>query len=188
MTRSLTFGQSWNLLSAGRQQASQVVWRMTEEESLFCPACETISMLKCGSFDAEVVIDRCPDCHGLWFDAGELRQVLRSEGMKSRLLSAGSPQAGKSSSEPSARQCPRCDRALQQLELGGVTVDVCVGCSGVWLDEGELLKLVGAERQGQLTEDDSAVAYELREGLASGALTPSLLRQLLDALKEWMNR
>ena len=188
MTEGLTFGQSRNLLSAGRERASQVLSHMTEEESLFCPACETVSMLKCGSFDVEVVIDRCPDCHGLWFDAGELRQVLKSEGMKSRFMAAASSEVQTPSAEQAARQCPRCDRALQPLELGGVTVDVCVGCSGVWLDEGELLKLVGAERQGQLAEDDSAVAYELREGLASGALTPSLLRQLLDALKDWMNR
>ena len=145
-------------------------------------------MLKCGAFDVEVIIDRCPDCHGLWFDAGELRQMLKSEGMKSRFLAGSSAAAAAQSGESSSRHCPRCDLALQHLELGGVTVDVCVGCSGVWLDAGELMHLVGAEREGQLAEDESALAHELREGLASGALTPGLLRQLLDALKDWMNR
>lgn len=165
---------------------------MSEEAALFCPNCQTVSMLKCGSLDSDAVIDRCPDCHGLWFDAGELRQMLKSDALKGRLLD-NSPRATTTNAEttgssPSGRECPRCNRALHGLELGGVSADVCVECSGLWLDSGELLLLVHAERGGQLEGDESSVAYELREGLSSGSLTPGLLRQLLDALKEWLNR
>jgi hypothetical protein len=24
-------------------------------------------------------IDRCPDCHGMWFDAGEIEMILKDE-------------------------------------------------------------------------------------------------------------
>lgn len=39
-------------------------------------------------------------------------------------------------------KCPRCDGNLDERERQGVTVDVCPGCRGVWLDRGELEKLL----------------------------------------------
>lgn len=38
--------------------------------------------------------------------------------------------------------CPRCGADLVERQRSGVTIDVCVGCRGVWLDRGELEKLV----------------------------------------------
>jgi hypothetical protein len=34
--------------------------------------------------------------------------------------------------------CPKCGTRLEERDHLGVTVDVCSGCSGVWLDKGEL--------------------------------------------------
>ena len=39
-------------------------------------------------------------------------------------------------------QCPRCGVALSQRTRAGVVVDACNHCRGVWLDRGELEKLV----------------------------------------------
>ena len=40
-------------------------------------------------------------------------------------------------------KCPRCDNAaLDERERNGVTVDVCRSCRGVWLDRGELEKVL----------------------------------------------
>lgn len=37
-----------------------------------------------------------------------------------------------------ANWCPRCDRpTLQEEVAGGVSIDRCVLCNGLWLDEGE---------------------------------------------------
>lgn len=39
--------------------------------------------------------------------------------------------------------CPRCTTAsLAERERDGVTIDVCSECRGVWLDRGELEKLI----------------------------------------------
>jgi uncharacterized protein len=39
--------------------------------------------------------------------------------------------------------CPRClGRALEERERDGVEVDVCHVCRGLWLDRGELEKLI----------------------------------------------
>ena len=39
--------------------------------------------------------------------------------------------------------CPRCDSSvLEERERDGLLVDVCAKCRGVWLDRGELEKLI----------------------------------------------
>jgi uncharacterized protein len=40
-------------------------------------------------------------------------------------------------------QCPRCENVvLDEIERSGVTVDRCASCRGMWLDRGELEKLI----------------------------------------------
>jgi uncharacterized protein len=45
--------------------------------------------------------------------------------------------------------CPMCNVALNMTERQGVEIDYCPKCRGVWLDRGELDKLIerAAERQ-----------------------------------------
>lgn len=43
-------------------------------------------------------------------------------------------------------RCPACDGPMREVERRGVRIDVCTECKGVWLDRGELDKLVAAER------------------------------------------
>lgn len=39
-------------------------------------------------------------------------------------------------------QCPVCDEKMKEVDRSGVMVDICPGCKGVWLDRGELDKLI----------------------------------------------
>lgn len=40
-------------------------------------------------------------------------------------------------------KCPRCENTtLDERDRDGVTIDVCTTCRGVWLDRGELEKLI----------------------------------------------
>ena len=40
-------------------------------------------------------------------------------------------------------QCPRCETStLDERDREGVTIDVCKSCRGLWLDRGELEKLI----------------------------------------------
>lgn len=43
--------------------------------------------------------------------------------------------------EAAAPKCPRCAVALTEVEHGGVRIDRCPNCHGVWLDAGELEQL-----------------------------------------------
>lgn len=38
--------------------------------------------------------------------------------------------------------CPRCREFMQKLVEKGVVIDVCKKCGGMWVDAGELDKLV----------------------------------------------
>ena len=56
-----------------------------------CPECRArMEIVWCGG-DKKICLDKCPKNHGLWFDGGELRQILKrtefdAEGKIPRLL------------------------------------------------------------------------------------------------------
>jgi Zn-finger nucleic acid-binding protein len=40
-------------------------------------------------------------------------------------------------------RCPRCENVtLEEIDRSGVTVDRCASCRGIWLDRGELEKIL----------------------------------------------
>jgi Zn-finger nucleic acid-binding protein len=49
--------------------------------------------------------------------------------------------------------CPKCHNVMHQYERNGVVVDQCTECKGLFLDRGELEKLVQAEN-GWYDDDD----------------------------------
>jgi uncharacterized protein len=55
-------------------------------------------------------------------------------------------------------QCPSCGGQLVELERSGVRIDACRQCRGVWLDRGELDRILERERQvveGAEQDDES---------------------------------
>jgi Zn-finger nucleic acid-binding protein len=45
--------------------------------------------------------------------------------------------------------CPKCQGSMRAYERSGVTVDQCTDCRGIFLDRGELERLVDAEQGWQ---------------------------------------
>ena len=45
--------------------------------------------------------------------------------------------------------CPKCQGLMRSYERSGVTVDQCADCRGIFLDRGELERLVDAEQSWQ---------------------------------------
>jgi Zn-finger nucleic acid-binding protein len=43
--------------------------------------------------------------------------------------------------------CPKCHGGMRSYERSGVTVDQCGECRGIFLDRGELDRLIDAERE-----------------------------------------
>lgn len=44
-------------------------------------------------------------------------------------------------------KCPYCDVPMKAINRRGVEIDVCPECKGVWLDRGELDKLLATSEQ-----------------------------------------
>lgn len=56
-------------------------------------------------------------------------------------------------------QCPSCRTELRMSERAGVEIDYCPSCRGVWLDRGELDKILARstsdpEDEEELPDDD----------------------------------
>jgi Zn-finger nucleic acid-binding protein len=45
--------------------------------------------------------------------------------------------------------CPKCQGTMRTYERSGITVDQCADCRGIFLDRGELERLVDAEQSWQ---------------------------------------
>jgi Zn-finger nucleic acid-binding protein len=43
--------------------------------------------------------------------------------------------------------CPVCQGAMREFNREGILIDCCTQCKGVWLDRGELEKLMSLSRQ-----------------------------------------
>lgn len=43
--------------------------------------------------------------------------------------------------------CPNCNASMQNVNRSGVEIDMCPSCRGVWLDRGELEKLLTEQRE-----------------------------------------
>jgi Zn-finger nucleic acid-binding protein len=93
-----------------------------------CPDCKTrlqpfwVPARRLGD---EVELDRCNDCGGVWFDAGELSDAS-GKSVKSRNVSTD-------------RRCPACGASLLQAQLAdGPEVETCPSCRGTFLEARDL--------------------------------------------------
>jgi len=61
--------------------------------------------------------------------------------------------------------CPNDNVAMQTINRNGVELDICPTCRGVWLDRGELEKIMGAakEAQGELRQADERLQREVQD-------------------------
>ncbi len=46
--------------------------------------------------------------------------------------------------------CPRCGKQMVKKTRQGVTIDKCMNCGGIWLDKGEIFKILHALEKEQV--------------------------------------
>jgi Zn-finger nucleic acid-binding protein len=92
---------------------------------------------------AEVEIDHCIDCGGIWLDAGELEPLL-GESKKSKQLLDSFKIDSNCAEKP--RRCPICDKKMQKIIVGKATpallIDKCAKGDGLWFDKDELGNII----------------------------------------------
>lgn len=132
-----------------------------------CPACKMTSLKTFRDNSIGLEIDSCPSCSGVWFDAHELAGFLKSDAMRQRFLwmDGSEPLTGVGYViNTRARICPRDNTAMGEKIFGGITIDWCSQCKGLWFDDGEVRLIVERYKRGE-TRGDREVAREVRDGL-----------------------
>lgn len=129
-----------------------------------CPGCgsrKTRAMTLKG-----IELDTCTECKGVWFDANELREFMKT--MKP-------PKKPPRSAQLCDRMCPRCRVPLSTFRYPNtdIDVDMCGECGGLFLDGGEL------ERIRSLRNRDRRPKKPTR-GAGSGAPKKPGLTQLIE--------
>jgi Zn-finger nucleic acid-binding protein len=70
-------------------------------------------------------------------------------------------------------RCPACNTRLVELERSDVLIDACPECRGVWLDRGELDRILDRERRAAAgVRDDDEDFFAEMEGRAGDGRRP----------------
>lgn len=113
-----------------------------------CPACKN-AMITLELADVE--IDHCVGCGGIWLDAGELELLMEDPGKAEELLGSFREDPG-ATEEP--RKCPICRKKMAKVNAGPsepvLRIDRCRRGHGLWFDRGELEEVLA---RGRLDED-----------------------------------
>ena len=101
-----------------------------------CPVCKN-AMIALEL--AEVEVDYCTACGGIWLDAGELELLLGNSQNAKQLLDSFKID---STCAEKRRKCPICLKKMQKIIVGtsipALLLDKCPRGDGLWFDKGEL--------------------------------------------------
>lgn len=113
-----------------------------------CPACKK-AMITLELADVE--IDHCISCGGIWLDSGELELLLDAPEKAKQLLNSFREDAVEAEQ---SRKCPICHKRMAKILVGQsnppLRIDECRRNHGVWFDRGELEDIL---RRGQLDQE-----------------------------------
>jgi Zn-finger nucleic acid-binding protein len=143
--------------------------------ALVCPACRKIHLTPQIDPDTGLEIDICPRCYGMWFDAQELSKFFESHVLRRKFFLADDSITEKPDDNVvvnAARSCARCHQEMVVTNFGEVVIDICPSCKGLWLDEGELQRIVTEFEKG--IRDEKMVSKELSKGLFGREERPNL--------------
>jgi Zn-finger nucleic acid-binding protein len=166
-----------------------------EEKPLKCPRCrEDMRALRLGSITAH----ECAQCGGLWLDPESLQKLANAREESAGVVSALAARVPLAAAPPDVVRyvpCPRCDKLMNRSNFArssGVILDICKA-HGVWLDRGELQRVLGFIESGGLTVARERAREELIEeqrrlaalrdrpqqmGSASFSITPGMAMRI----------
>jgi Zn-finger nucleic acid-binding protein len=119
-------------------------------------------------YEADIQVDACAACGGVWLDDGELEAIQESAERDytkdiERMPELIGPKAARSEG---LLACPKCGAEMAAQEYAhcsAVVIDVCPEGHGVWLDGGELRALeVFFERARREARSEDAALWAVR--------------------------
>ncbi len=136
---------------------------------MICPTCKNPMIVV---EYQKIELDYCGNCHGVWFDAGELGLLLEKtevEGVKTVL--DGLLKTGEAKTKEKKRNCPICRRKMRKVNIGGadhVVIDTCVKEDGLWFDGGEVEHLLKYLTQSSPGKTDQARVFDFIKEVIKG--------------------
>ena len=73
--------------------------------------------------------------------------------------------------------CPKCQGAMRTYERNGVHVDQCTECRGIFLDRGELERLIDAEERYHAAPPQQQQQQKAPQAGQLGAIVSEIARQ-----------
>ena len=126
---------------------------LDEETPRKCPRCrEAMQALRLGTTAAQ----ECAACGGLWLDPESLQQLVNAREDRGGVVSVLAARVPTATTPPDVIRyvpCPQCEKLMNRknfAQSSGVVLDVC-STHGVWLDRGELERVLGFVEKGGLT-------------------------------------
>lgn len=123
-----------------------------EDKALKCPRCrEDMQALRLGSITAH----ECAQCGGLWLDPDSLQKLANAREESAGVVSVLAARVPLNGAPPDVVRyipCPHCEKLMNRSNFArssGVILDVCKS-HGVWLDRGELQRVLGFIESGGL--------------------------------------
>lgn len=95
-------------------------------------------------------LDICPDCGGVWFDAGEFGTISTQGSRAVDAVVAEEAPDLKPAPQTAVRHCPVCTTPLNNYHFAGtsaVLLSGCAQCAGIYLAHDDLVRLDQRDRQ-----------------------------------------
>lgn len=140
---------------------------------LACPGCE--SAMK-ASRVADVAVQECPQCHGLWVPGARFEELVQRATAARRAAGNAAPAPRVQGGNPNARpvryrKCPTCSAFMLRRNFrrsSGVVLDECRQ-HGTWLDADEIEEIAGFILSGGETSAVLENEHRSAEALAAAA-------------------
>jgi Zn-finger nucleic acid-binding protein len=136
-----------------------------------CPRCNIPLSTVRLKFIGELYLERCEKCLGLFFDPGELESLLKSDSRENEVedfqhLDVLLADHERKENWPTYYvHCPVCTELMNRRAYGvrsGVIIDSCKK-HGIWLDGGELGRLIRWERSGGMKKTEEYEEEKARD-------------------------
>lgn len=124
-----------------------------------CPKCQ--AQFEKVTF-ADIEVDRCVSCHGLWFDMLEKDDLVKIKG--SEAIDIGDAEVGEKYSNVRDIKCPQCAQNMIPMvdkDQYHIKYESCPACYGTFFDAGEFRDL----KEHNVMERFSAMLETLRTNL-----------------------
>lgn len=160
-----------------------------------CPRCGTNLQ---SITAANIPLDECPHCGGLWISVAAFDLVCSNTAAQSAATGLNLPPPIPPDGRVRYLHCPKCSNLMNRVNYGhasGIIINICKP-DGVWLDRDEMSQIVAFLRAGgmekihqteeaQLRDEQQEKREELRTGALNAEYLPTDLSEEVTPLSSF---